>query len=153
MLSGCLALFGCPSPSVAQQFQSLDSIRKAAADYALAVAKQTLPSARLQVRASMLDSRLRLPRCDGPLKPSAPSGGRQVGHTVVAVRCTGAHPWKLYVPVEVKARLKVLVAAQPLARGAQVDAGMLSTAQRDVAQLPYGYFTRRSAVLGQVLRR
>lgn len=138
---------------MAQQFQSLDSIRKAAADYALAVAKQTLPAARLQVRATSLDSRLRLPRCDRPLKSSAPSGSREVGHTVVAVRCTGVHPWKLYVPVDVKAQLKVLVAAQPLARGGQVDAAMLSTAERDVAQLPYGYFTRRNAVLGQILRR
>lgn len=153
MLLGCLTAFGYPSPSMAQQFQTLDSIRKAAADYALAAAKQTLPSARLQVRAATLDTRLRLPRCDHPLKSSAPSGSRQVGHTVVAVRCSGPHAWKLYVPVEVKARIKVLVAAQPLMRGAQVDAGMLSTAERDVAQLPYGYFRRRSAVLGQVLRR
>lgn len=153
VLCGCLGLGGIPGMSAAQQFQSLASIRKAAADYALGAARQAMPSARLKVNAAALDARLRLPSCDRPLSPSAPSGSRHVGHTVVSVRCSGTHPWKLYVPVEVTARLDVLVAAQPLTRGAQLDAGMLSKAERDVARLPYGYFTRRKAVLGEVLRR
>jgi len=153
VLLGCCAVFGIPSLAAAQEFQSLASIRKAAVDYALAAAKRAMPEAQLAARATSLDSRLRLPLCHHPLQSSAPSNGRAVGNTVVSVRCSGARPWKLYVPVEVKARLMVLVAAQPLVRGAQVKADMLSAAERDVTQLPYGYFTRQAAVLGQVLQR
>lgn len=154
LLVSC-AVFVLPSPAMAQaqEFQPLASIRKAAMDYALAAAKRAMPDARLAVRAASLDSRLRLTLCRHPLQSSAPSSGREVGNTVVSVRCAGPRPWKLYVPVEVEARLQVLVAAQPLERGVQVKAGMLSRAERDVAQLPYGYFTNQRPVLGQVLQR
>lgn len=153
VLLACCAVFGAPLPVAAQEFQSLASIRKEATDYALAAAKRAMPDARLAVRAATLDSRLHLPLCDSPLQSSAPSRGRKVGNTVVSVRCNGSRPWKLYVPVKVQARLMVLVAAQPLVRGTQVEADMLSRTERDVAQLPYGYFTRQKAVLGQVLQR
>jgi flagellar basal body P-ring formation protein FlgA len=153
VLFSCLFAFFAPSTTFAEQFQTLASIRKIAADYARGEARQAMPAARLEVRSATLDSRLRLPLCQRPLMPSMPSGSSKVGHTVVSVRCIGAHSWKLYVPVDVKARLKVLIAAQPLERGAQVSGAMLSMAERNVARLPYGYFTHRNAVLGQVLRR
>lgn len=140
-------------PAAAVDFESPATIRQAVAGYALAAAKHTLPGARLSVRAASLDARLRLPVCGQPLQISASSANRRVGNTVVSVRCPGPHPWKLYVPVKVSARLSVLVAAQPLVRGAQITAAMLSRAERDVARLPYGYFTRSSAVIGQVLKR
>lgn len=153
VIAACCLAVTLPAPAQAQAFQSLPSIRKAAAGFALARARVAMPSAHLRVHAVRLDSRLRLARCALPLQTSASSGSRRAANVLVIVRCPGPHPWKLYVPVTIRARLRVLVAAQSLSRGMQVQAGMLGRADRDVSKLPYGYFVRAGKVEGQVLRR
>lgn len=143
-----------PVSGWAHQIQSIISIRKAAAHYALMRAKHLLPAAKLTAHADHLDPHLQLSRCDHPLQISVPAGSSKLGHTVINVRCTGNHrAWQLYVPVTVSAQMSVLVAARPLDHGVHIKADMLSHAIRNVAQLPYGYFSHARTIIGQVLSR
>lgn len=152
---GALLALGaaCVPASAAPGFESPAVIARAASDYVRAQAQSDMPRAEIGVRAAAPDPRLRLPSCRQPLRMSTPSGARRAGNTVVRVSCAGERPWKLYVPVTVTVRLQVLVAARPLARGTRVTADAVRARLRDVARLPYGYYTRRSEVAGQVLRR
>jgi len=142
-----------PEPVLAQTSQSLHSIRQAAGRYARKRAKYLLPKAKITVKIAHLDPRLRFEQCARPLQPSTPSGSSRLGHTVIDLRCTGPHPWQLYVPVTVIAEMSVLVAAHPLQRGDHIKKGMLTYAERNLAQLPYGYFVHPKTVIGRVLSR
>lgn len=142
-----------PAAALAQSFQSLHSIRKAAVEFALTRARDAMPSARLSVHAARLDSRLRLAQCAKPLQLSSSSGSRRGANVLVSVQCAAPTAWKLYVPVTIKARLRVLVAGESLSRGTHVRPGMLGRAERDVSNLAYGYFVHQRKVVGQVLRR
>ncbi|AOU98441.1 flagella basal body P-ring formation protein FlgA [Acidihalobacter yilgarnensis] len=128
-------------------------ILDAAESFALAEAKQGLPRAKLHISASPLDARLALPACTQGLNAFKPSGGRVIGNAVIGVRCAGPHPWTLYVPVQVSARLAVVVAVRPLVRGTQLMASELALADRDLSNLAYGYLTGKTQAVGQVLTR
>lgn len=134
-------------------YESHAAILHAASSYAIAAARSELSGAKLSVTPSPLDSRLALPACGQPLSAFRPDGGAVVGNTVIGVRCSGVHPWTLYVPVRVSARLPVVVAARPLTRGVQLSTGDLRLAVHDLGNLAYGYLTAKSQALGQVLTR
>jgi len=104
------------------------------------------------VRASMLDSRLRLAKCSIPLEGFLRSGTRIGPKTIVGVRCGGAKPWKVYVPVEMVVQRTVWVASQPLPRGHLLTAADLVAAVRDVSQMNTGYVSDQKTLIGQKLK-
>lgn len=99
--------------------ESHQRIREAARAHVLARADQ-LPG-QIEVKIARLDPRLRLRRCERPLETYDSPNGLRPGRNVVGVRCTGQHPWKLYVTVDIATLQPVVVAARPLARGQQVS--------------------------------
>ncbi|WP_052064575.1 flagellar basal body P-ring formation chaperone FlgA [Acidihalobacter prosperus] len=141
------------SVSAASRVEPHARILAAAKSYALAEAKLSLTGAKIQVSASPIDSRLTLPACVQGLNAFKPSGGRMIGNAVVGIRCDGPHPWTLYVPVRISARLAVVVATRPLSRGAQLSASELGLAEHDLSGLAYGYLTAKSQAVGRMLTR
>lgn len=139
--------------SAAPTYEPHAAILRAASSYALSAARSELPGAKLSVAPAPLDARLALAACGQSLSTFRPNGGAVVGNTVIGVRCSGVHPWTLYVPVKVSARLPVVVAARPLVRGEQLGAGDLKLATRDLGNLAYGYLTAESQALGQIVMR
>ncbi len=136
----------------AAELQNHDAIREAAHGYALEKAHRIHGEA-VAVRVGRLDRRLRLTRCDKPLEVFDPPGSRDLGNTTVGVRCNGAHPWTLYVPVTIDAFAEVVVAATPLSRGETLDATKVKVARYNLAKLPQGYFDDPTEVIGMRLRR
>lgn len=106
-----------------------------------------------EVQISSLDPRLNLPACALPLETFPAQGQRRLGNTTVGVRCEGARPWTLYVPVRIVSRVTVMAAARPLPRGSRLGAADLTPISRDAASLPHGYFVDAEALLGMELRR
>lgn len=129
----------------AQSFEPLERIEAAAI---AAVSAQLPQSARAS--AGTLDPRLRLAACaQAPVaEPPAVRGA----NASVTVRCTDP-AWTVYVPVRISDQRPVLVLARAVARGETLTAALLSVQERDVAQLPFGYFEDAQAVDGHVLRR
>lgn len=110
-------------------------------------------SGRSEIQLGALDPRLKLRRCNGPLDTFMPPGGRSMGNTTVGVRCPDVGGWNIYVSARIDVFGPVLVARQPLARGADITAADLELVERNLAHLPYGYYTDPEAVSGQLAKR
>lgn len=151
------ALTPCLWPPVAalaeNVHEDLERIRGAAEAHALDLAASLAPAgAAVEVTASRLDSRLRLPACAGALDTFRTTG--QTGMpSSVGVRCTGVTPWSIHVPVKVEVIVNVVVLTAPGLRGSPVRPEQLSLEPRDVAGMIRGFYTEIAAAEGMVLRR
>jgi len=73
--------------------------------------------------------------------------------TLIAVRCTAAGGWTIYVPVDVESDASVLVARRALARGEAPVPGDLESVRRTVPGLPTGFPAAAADLMGRRLRR
>jgi flagellar basal body P-ring formation protein FlgA len=145
-----LLLFLCLAallPLRAAELQDLEAIEQTAEDFVAA------RSASGTASASALDRRLRLGRCEQPLQAYLRAGARVQQRTIVGVRCTGPHPWKVYVPVNLVITQDVVVLTGNLPRGHQLGAADVKVERRDVSRLPGGYLAVPADVLGQRLKQ
>ena len=133
-----------------EQWQSNESIAAAAEDY---IRERVGPRARkTAVKAGVLDSRHRLAHCGKPLEPFLRRGTEISYRTIVGVRCSGAKPWKVYLPVEVVVTDTTYVASRTLPRGHRLTAEDLVAEERDVSRLPTGYIASPEQFLGARLK-
>lgn len=140
-----IGLMLCTQTALAGSQQPLASIAEAA----VVAARAQLP-ATAEISASALDSRLRLPACEGPLATDPPQlRGAQAR---VAVRCLQPL-WTVHVPLSVRDVRAVVVMARSAQRGDTLTAADLYLQARDISQLPFGHFESLDDVIGQELRR
>lgn len=149
-------------PAAGLAYQSHQAIREAALAHVRARADQ-FPG-KIRLTASPLDARLRLATCEKPLQTYDSPNGLRPGRNVVGVRCDGAHPWKIYVGVQIATLEPVVVLAHPVARNQLLQASDLKVEWRDTSRLHRAYYTRndlgnlpgmkarRALAAGQVLR-
>ncbi|ALP52629.1 hypothetical protein Tel_05415 [Candidatus Tenderia electrophaga] len=142
MLAGAVA---------AADFHPLADIRRAATEFASH--KIVANGADSAIEAGHLDPRLRLKRCAQPLAAEPLSRRNNTSNMTVMVKCEGAKPWTVYVPVTIKSYITVAVAKRPLARGIPVTADDLSFEQREISRLTGGYFTHGDRLLGRAPKR
>lgn len=131
--------------------QDLEAIRRAAHDL---VASRTAAGAgvtRIDVRP--LDPRLRLPACELPLSTQLPDSSPAEGNLLVSVRCEGARPWSLFVPVSVRTLVAVVVMTRTLPRGGVVTIADVALDTRPVNALTGGYYGVLEDVIGKVTSR
>jgi flagella basal body P-ring formation protein FlgA len=107
----------------------------------------------VEIAVGRLDPRLRLPACDRALDVRYANGRPLRGPASVEVRCEGAAPWALYVPVSVERYAEVVVAARPLARGAVIAEADVTLARSRVSGATSDYFEALDAVVDQVATR
>lgn len=105
------------------------------------------------VTIGTLDPRLRLARCTVPLDVlhRAPSGTSS--QIRLSVQCNGEKPWTLYVPVEVRRKLPVVVAASAIARGMPLSANVLKLEIREVTSGTQHYYLDPTDLAGTAARR
>jgi flagellar basal body P-ring formation protein FlgA len=102
----------------------------------------------LQIKLSVLDARLKLNRCEQPLKleilnPSA----HQLGRTSIQIKCDGPKAWKIYQPVEINLWQPIVVFAQPLKKGIAIQPEHIRLERRNLSLLPKGHFSQTQDVL------
>ncbi len=136
---------------MAASYQSHESIMDAARQHILEQS-ESYPSPP-EVVAGHLDSRLRLRQCELPLESYAPQGKKLMGKITVGVRCNGATPWSLFVPVSVKVMAEVVVSKRGMPRGSIIGPDDVTTDRRDISQLHRGYLEEPKAVVGKKLRQ
>ena len=150
MAAICICIASPMSAAAAASWQSLDEIANTAESFLLERIGNATDNT--SVEAGMLDRRLKLAECSqsltGFLRPGTKIGPR----TVVGVRCEGAKPWKIYVPVVMSVRTQVWVARQPLPRGHLLRREDLVADTRDVARMTAGYVSDPNRLVGQRLR-
>lgn len=136
----------------ANQWQNHAAIRDAAQQF-LQAFTDSEHEGRSEIRLGQLDPRLKLRTCAAPLDAFMPPGGRSMGNTTVGVRCPDPGGWNIYVSASIDVFGPVLVTRQPLARGTRIEAEDLELVERNLAHLPYGYYTDAQPVAGQLAKR
>lgn len=135
----------------AGESQSHDSIMHAARQHILDQTSN-YPSPP-EITVGRLDNRLRLTKCDLPLETFSPQGKQRMGKITVGVRCEGATPWSLFVPINVKVMAEVVVAKNSLPRGAIIGVNDITLKQRDLSRLHRGFLEQPELVVGKILRQ
>lgn len=136
--------------AASHQWQPTDEIAAAAEEYLQT--RMGAKASRTTVQAGALDSRHLLARCNKPIEAFLRRGTKISARTIVGVRCEGAKPWKVYVPVNVIVTDTVLVAARTLPRGHLLSEDDLVAEKRDVSRLVSGYVSRKEDLVGQRLK-
>ncbi len=136
----------------ATAWQDRAAIRTTAESYLQAVVRAQ-HEGRTRIRLGQLDPRLRLKACHVPLESFTPPGSRMLGNTTVGVRCPETGGWSIYVSARIDVFGPVLVARQPLVRGTVAQASDFERVERNLANLPYGYYTDPEAVIGMIAKR
>lgn len=136
----------------ANPWQSHAAIHAAASEF-LQSYVSAQQEGRSEFRLGALDPRLRLKACASPLDAFMPPGGRSMGNTTVGVRCPDPGGWNIYVSARIDVFGPVLITRQPLARGTRIEANDLELVERNLSQLPYGYYTDPQPIAGQLAKR
>jgi flagella basal body P-ring formation protein FlgA len=145
---GVTALGPARAASGAADWQAHESIREAAET----AARLTL-SGPGEVAADSPDPRLRLARCERPLTATVPTNGVRSARLTAEVRCEGAQPWRIYLPVRVTSTRPLVVASRALARDTVLAPGDIRLADGTPGSLPAGALHDLSLAVGRRLRR
>ncbi|MES9964958.1 MAG: flagellar basal body P-ring formation chaperone FlgA [Candidatus Sedimenticola sp. 20ELBAFRAG] len=139
------------SAATADEWQSHETIRQAVRIHA----ESSVPpsDSRIEIEVGSLDKRLRLHACDQALDTFSPQGRQNSNRLTVGVRCDGAKPWTIYVPVKVAQYKPILVATNGLPKGSTVTMNDVRLEERDVSRLRRGYFRDPSQIVGKTVKR
>ncbi len=136
--------------TAAEPVQSLRDIERAVEAYVAASHGQDDD---VEFSIGRLDPRLRLPRCGEPLSTRHAHQRRHSGPVSIEVRCEGAKPWALYVPVTVARYAEVLVTRRALARGDALGAEDVALERRRIDPRHADYLTDAGEVGGLLVTR
>jgi flagella basal body P-ring formation protein FlgA len=136
----------------ATRWQSHAAIRTTAQSFVDAFAASH-HEGRTQIKLGQLDQRLRLKSCAMPLEAFMPDGGRVMGNTTIGIRCSDEGGWSIYVSAKIDVFGPVLVARQPIPRGTPLREGDLELVERNLSNLPYGYYSDPQPVVDQLAKR
>jgi len=132
-------------------FQDLAALEVLAKSEALQALPPLTETQRLIV--GPLPPRLQLAVCEKKVESKRAPGVQVGGRVLIELRCNGATPWHLYVPVKVVGTTAVVVAAHALVAGTVLSDKDLSVEQRDLVGLPPGYLNDPSIAIGLTAAR
>lgn len=147
-------LIGLLMPAIAlpSEFQSHESIVSLVRSF---VSAQTasVSDSDTKITVDGLDKRLKLRHCEKTLDAFYPSGTPNTGKTTVGVRCKGKRPWTVYVPVEIMAFDRIVVAQRPILRGEPIGRNDITLARKKMHAGRNRYFNDPALVLGMYAKR
>lgn len=146
------ALFLMALPVSAENLQSLEVVREAAAGFV----KQRLQAeagahGTVLVQTGALDSRLRLAPCSTAPQGFAPGELRPGARLTIGVRCIQP-AWTVYVSVQIETELEVMVLQRALPRGSPVLPEDARPERRRVPGVAASFITDPAQLAGRHLR-
>lgn len=147
-----ITIFAAGDPVRARPLQDPASIAAAAENFV----RREVPAAMRRgalVRAASLDARLRLARCESPLRVRWSPGAAPTARTAVVVACAEGTNWRIHVPVSIRSRVEVLVLTAPAARGRSLAAGDVTSRTVEVDGLAHLYIRTVGELAGRHLAR
>ncbi|EKD97255.1 MAG: hypothetical protein ACD_23C00991G0001 [uncultured bacterium] len=114
---------------------------------------------KVSYKINEIDQRITLSEC-ARLEAFLPSGSQLMGKTAIGVRCNEANGWSIFVPVQIRISLNLLVSSRPLPLGHTLQKGdiasqAIETSRTDGLTDPkqaIGKVLRYNIAAGQVLR-
>ena len=139
----CL-LLECVAASAAQDHTQIINV------VAAFVQQQTaaLPG-KVSYKINEIDQRITLPEC-ARLEAFLPTGSQLIGKTAIGVRCNEANGWSIFVPVQIKVSINLLVSARQLPLGHTLQKGDIASQMMETSQT--GGLTDPERAIGKVLR-
>jgi len=104
---------------------------------------------KITYQAEDIDRRIALPACK-KLEAFLPAGSQLIGKTSVGVRCTESNGWSIFVPVQIRISLDLLVSARQLPLGHTLREEDIATQTTEATRT--GGITDTQQVIGKVLR-
>lgn len=104
---------------------------------------------KISFQVNEMDSRISLSPCTR-LEAFLPSGSQLIGKTSVGVRCLDKNGWSIFIPVQVKISLDLLVSARQLPLGHTLREEDITSQTIEITQT--GGITDPKQALGKVLR-
>jgi flagella basal body P-ring formation protein FlgA len=154
----CIFLHGiAASASPVAAVQDHAQIKKVAAAF---VQQQSASlSGKVSYKVGGIDRRIEMPAC-ARLEAFVPSGSSLIGNTSIGVRCMDKHGWSIFVPVQIRISLKLLVSARQLPAGHVLQKQDLVSQTIEISQTAgltdpgqaLGKVLRYSIAAGQILR-
>lgn len=108
----------------------------------------TLPG-KASYKVDGIDQRIMLPACPD-LEAFLPASSQLIGKIAVGVRCPVENGWSIFVPVQIKISLNLLVSARRLSVGHVIQEQDLASQMSEISH-PEG-FTDPKEVLGKIMR-
>jgi flagella basal body P-ring formation protein FlgA len=127
----------------------LEQLNQAVSDY---LAEQYPADGQIEISVNRLDPRLRLSPCELPLQFTLRDSGSRGGKVSIHTRCTGNHPWALYISADVKMLASVVVANRNIPKGTILSLSDFDTQIRDTATMN-GYALDATNLLGKSAAR
>ncbi|MCR4299000.1 MAG: flagellar basal body P-ring formation chaperone FlgA [Gallionella sp.] len=143
LLCACL-LLECVAASAAQDHTQIRNV------VAAFVQQQTaaLPG-KVSYKINEIDQRITLSEC-AKLEAFLPSGSQLIGKTAIGVRCNEANGWSIFVPVQIKVSLNILVSARLLPLGHTLQKEDIANQAIETSRT--GGLTDPKQAVGKVLR-
>jgi flagellar basal body P-ring formation protein FlgA len=108
---------------------------------------------RQRLIAGPIEAHVRLERCSRPVSPAVSAGAHMRDRVLVELRCPGAPPWHLYVPVRLVGTSPVTIAARAIVTGSVLTDKDVRVEQRDIPELPPGYLDDPTVAVGLTAAR
>jgi flagella basal body P-ring formation protein FlgA len=108
---------------------------------------------RQRLIAGPIEAHVRLERCSRPVSPAVSAGAHMRDRILVELRCPGAPPWHIYVPVRLVGTSPVTIAARAIVTGSVLTDKDVRVEQRDIPELPPGYLDDPTVAVGLTAAR
>lgn len=142
--------------STAEEIESTDELRRHVENYLQAALRDEyvgIDPDDIEISVANLDSRLRLSRCQSPLRQEIGSARPYGSNLTMKVSCDNPKPWSIYVPARINTFAEVAVVARSLARGAVLSADDVILKRMSTSQGGSGLIQDLSQVVGKELKR
>jgi flagella basal body P-ring formation protein FlgA len=110
-------------------------------------------TAQQRLQVGPIPARTELDRCTVPVKSMVGPANHMRDRVLVELRCSGATPWHIYVPVRIVGTSTVTLAARAIVAGSVLTDKDVRTEQRDLSQLPPGYIDDPTVAVGLTASR
>lgn len=144
LLIACLFLYGMPVSAAIQDHMLIKSAVSAFVQQQTA----SLPG-KATYKVDDIDRRIALPACN-KLEAFLPAGSQLIGRISVGVRCNEANGWSIFVPVQIKISINLLISARQLPLGHTLREEDLATQATETTQA--SGITDPKRAIGKVLR-
>ena len=136
--------------SLAQQFQTIESIQASVMEY---LGTQTNLTAEHEITVDSLDKRLKLSKCSKPLKVFTSNRVLKTSRVSVGVRCSDEKAWSIYTTAHIRVYKDILVVAHTIPRGTLISRSHLNSERREVSKIRRGYYTDYDQVINKQATR
>jgi len=147
----------CMASSALSQFEDVKDLRAKidvhAKQYFESIYGSEKFSRDVRLRVSNLDPRLKLAKCEDPIKFDIIRPAHRSRNVTVKTTCESVKRWSIYVPLTIEIYDDVVVAARALTRGTIIETEDLQTRRINTASLPLGHVVDYTRLIGMELKR